>query len=176
MSISTDVYADVAGRVREGCRKSVECWKRGVRLFTDQVDLVARLTRIDLTEPVGRYFEFVQRAVDLNREVATRWAELVTAWSGSVREQAEKVGGVVTDQVDAVAELAKTGAPKAEELAHRQAALAEEAAKEQEREIKRPSGPPPGRRGRPPGRGRGANQVRDVRPVGRAGHAEDRHC
>ena len=67
------------GRVREGCRKSVECWKRGVRLFTDQVDLVARLPRIDLTEPVGRYFEFVQRAVDLNREVATRWAELVTA-------------------------------------------------------------------------------------------------
>jgi hypothetical protein len=65
------------------------------------------------------------------------WAGLVTSWSGSVREQAEKVGGVVTDQVDAVAELASTGGRQAEGLAHEQAALAEEAAKEQEREIKR---------------------------------------
>jgi hypothetical protein len=72
MSISTDVYADVAGRVREGSEKSVESWARGVKLFTDQVDLVARLPRIDLTESVARYFEFVQRAVDLNRDFATR--------------------------------------------------------------------------------------------------------
>ncbi|HEY5882826.1 MAG TPA: SAP domain-containing protein [Nakamurella sp.] len=138
MTISTDVSStNGAAQVLEDTEKSVESWKQGVKLFTDQADLVSRLPKFDLTEPVARYFEFVQRAVDLNREWATRWAELFTSLSGSVREQAEKVGSVVTDQVDAVAELATTGARRAEELADQQAAQAEEAAKEHEREIKR---------------------------------------
>ena len=137
MSISTDVYTNGAAKVREVTEKSVESWRQGVKLFTDQGDRLYRWPTIDLTEPVARYFEFVQQAVDLSREVATRWAELVTSLSGSVREQAEKVGSIVTDQVDAVAELATTRARKAEELADEQAAQAEEAAREQEREIKR---------------------------------------
>ena len=73
----------------------------------------------------------------LNRELATGWAELVTSLSGSVREQADRVGGVVTDQVEVVADLASTGARKAQKLAEEQAAQAEEAAREQEREVKR---------------------------------------
>jgi hypothetical protein len=137
MSISTEVYANGAGKAREATERSVQSWKQGVKLFTGQADLVTRLPKIDLTEPVARYFEYVQQAVDLNRELAIRWAELVASWSGSVREQAEKVGNVVTDQVDAVADLATTQARKADELAREQADLAEEAAKEQEREVKR---------------------------------------
>jgi SAP domain len=137
MTISTDVYTNGAVKAREATEKSVETWKQGVKLMTTQADLVSRLPKIDLTEPVTRYFEFVQRAVDYNRELAIRWAELVTSLSGSVREQAEKIGGVLTDQVDAVGDVATTSAKKAEELANEQAALAEEAAKEQEREIKR---------------------------------------
>jgi len=77
-----------------------------VKQFGDRADLVSQLPKIELTEPVTRYFDLVQQAVGLNRQLAIQWAELFTSFSGSVREQAEKVGGIVTDQVDSVADLA----------------------------------------------------------------------
>ena len=61
---------------------------------------------IDLTEPVTRYFEYVQRTVDLNREFAVRWAELMTSFNGVVREQAEAVSHIVKDRTEQVADLA----------------------------------------------------------------------
>ena len=137
MSVSTDTYTSRAAQAREATEKSVETWKHGVKAFTDRADLVTRLPKIDLTEPVTQYFGYLQQIFDINRELATRWAELVSSMTGSVRDQAEKVSGVVTDQVDAVADLAVTPARQAEELANKQATLAEEAAKEQEREVKR---------------------------------------
>lgn len=84
MSISTEVYTNGAAKAREATEKSVESWKRGAKLVTGQADLVSRFPTVDLTEPVARYFKFVQQAVDVNRELATRWAELVTSLFGSV--------------------------------------------------------------------------------------------
>ncbi len=139
--VNTDGYTASAAQAREATEQTVESWKRGVRVLTDQAGLVTRLPRVELTEPITRYFEFLQQVVDANRELATRWAEIVDSLSGTVREQAEKVGGVVADQVDAVvdtaAEAATEQARKGEELAKEQAEQAEELAKEQEREVKR---------------------------------------
>ena len=42
-----------------------------------------------VTQPAVRYFEFMQKSVDLNRNLATRWAELFTTMPGSLR--ADKV-------------------------------------------------------------------------------------
>lgn len=137
MSISTEPYTNGAAQAREATEKSVESWKRGVKALTTQADLVSRLPKLDLTEPVTQYFEYLQQIFDINRELATRWAELVTGLTGTVREQAERVGGVLTEQVDAVADLAVAPARQAEDLANEQAELAKEAAKEVEREAKR---------------------------------------
>lgn len=137
MSVNTEPYTNGAAQAREATEKSVETWKRGAKALTEQVDLVARLPKLDLTEPVVQYFEYLQQIFDINRELATRWAELVTSLTGTVQDQAEKVGSVVSEQVDSVADLAVTPARKAEELANEQAELAEEAAKEAEREAKR---------------------------------------
>src|SRR5689334_12844459 len=106
MSVNTESYTSGATQAREATEKSVESWKRGVKMFTDQTNLVTRLPKLDLTEPVTQYFEYLQQIFDVNRELATRWAELVTSLTGTVREQAEKVSGVVSEQVDAVADLA----------------------------------------------------------------------
>ena len=43
---------------------------------------------VDLTWSVTKYFDYLQMAVDFNRNLAIQWAELVTTMSGSVREQA----------------------------------------------------------------------------------------
>ena len=97
---STESYTAVATQTREITEKSVESWKQGAETFTDQANVVAKLPKVDLTQPVARYFEFVQKTVDLNRDLATRWAELVTSMSGTAREQAEKVGDIVKDQTE----------------------------------------------------------------------------
>ncbi len=130
---STESYTAVATKAREATEKSVESWTNGAKSFTDQANVIAKMPSMDLTEPVARYFEFVQRTVDLNRDLATRWAELVTSMTGTVREQAEKVGSIVKDQTENVANVATEQAKKAEEVAQEQAELAEKAEKEQER-------------------------------------------
>src|SRR6478609_8252741 len=130
---STETYTAVTTKAREATEKSVESWKQGAKTFTDQANVVAKMPTMDLTQPVARYFDFVQKSVDLNRDLATRWAELVTSMTGTVREQAEKVSSIVKDQADHAADVATESAHKAEELAQEQAELAEKAEKEQER-------------------------------------------
>jgi hypothetical protein len=133
---TTETYTAVAGQAREATEKSVATFKQGVEKFTEQANVVAKLPTVDLTQPVARYFEFVQKSVDFNRDLATRWAELVTSLSGTVREQAGKVTEIVKDQTNVVSDLAVKQAEKAEDVANEQANLAEEAKREQEKQAK----------------------------------------
>jgi len=135
-STSTESYTAVAGQARQATEKGVEVFKKNAKTFADQANVVGTLPTIDLTEPVARYFEYVQKSVDLNRELLTKWAELVNSLTGTVREQAEKVSGIVKEQADVVSDLAVKQAEKAEDLAQRQAAEVEEAEKEQEKAAK----------------------------------------
>jgi len=138
MSISTTngAYTEVAGKAREATEKTVGTFKQGVEKFVEQANVVAKLPTVDLTQPVARYFEYVQKSIDFNRDLATKWAELVTSLSGTAREQAEKVTAVVKNQTEVVSDLAVKQAEKAEDLANEQANLAEEAKREQEKAAK----------------------------------------
>jgi len=133
---STESYTDAAAQARQATEKTVEVWKQGAKTLTDRADFVSNLPAINLVEPVERYFEYVQKSVDLNRDLATRWAELVTSMTGTLREGAEKVSSIVKEQTDAVAEVATSQAKKGEEIANEQADLAEQAEKEQVRLAK----------------------------------------
>jgi hypothetical protein len=77
--------APVAGRPgrQPKVRRSVQIVSQA---FSGQFDAF-RLPTVDLTQPVIGYFECLQRVVDVNRDVAIRWAELVTDFAGSMREQ-----------------------------------------------------------------------------------------
>ena len=135
MTSTTESYTAVASQAREATEKTVEAWQKGAKTFTEQANVVAKLPTIDLAQPVERYFEYVQRSVDLNRDLATRWAELVSSMTGTVRSQAEKVGSIVKDQTEKVANVATDQAKKAEEVAQQQAEAAEQVEKEQAREA-----------------------------------------
>jgi vacuolar-type H+-ATPase subunit I/STV1 len=130
---STEPYTAAASQAREATEKSVEAWTRNAKSFVDRTNVVAAMPSIDLTTPVERFFEYVQKAVDLNRDLATTWAELMSTLSGQVKEQAEKATHVVVDQAEAVGSVVTSQAKKAEEVAKEQAELAEETKKEQER-------------------------------------------
>ena len=134
---STKPYIAATTQARKVTEKSIEAWRNGAKTFTDQLERV-RFPTIDLTEPVTRYFDSVQRAVDFNRDLATRWAELVTTLSGSVREHAAKVTGIVNDQTNTIADLTAKQAEKAEEIAKKQADTVEHAKKDQAQQARQP--------------------------------------
>jgi len=134
---STEPYIAATTQARTVTEKSIEAWRNWAKTFTDQLERV-RFPTIDLTEPVTRYFDSVQRAVDFNRDLATRWAELVTTLSGSVREQAAKVTGIVNDQTNTIADLTARQAEKAEEIAKKQADTVEHAKKDQAQQAREP--------------------------------------
>lgn len=131
---SNGFYNAVATQTREATEKSVDAFRTGAKTFTDQLDQF-KLPTVDLTVPVARYFDYLQNAVDLNRDLATKWAELVTSLSGSIREQAEKFTGIIKDQTNTVADLTVKQTEKAEHVAKDQADKVEQSKREQEAKI-----------------------------------------
>ena len=124
---STESSTALAHRARTATETSTDALKRGTKTLTDRADLVAQLPTLDLTGPVARYFEYVQKSVDLNRDLAIRWAELVTSLSGAVREQAESFSHLLTDGAETVADVATEQAEHAEKDQARKAKQAERA-------------------------------------------------
>ena len=128
---STDSITAVTDQARTATERSVDVWKQGAKTIANQADLVANLPTIDLVEPVTRYFEYVQQTVDLNRDLAIRWAELVTSLAGVARDQVETVGHLVQDQAGQVADLATKQAEKGQQFVRESV----EQAKEQTRKA-----------------------------------------
>jgi uncharacterized membrane protein YqiK len=100
-------------------------------------DLVPGLPQVDLVPAVERYFELVQRTVDINRHFAVRWAEAVGTLSGVVREKAEAAGNVVREQAEKAEQAALEQAAKAEQAAREQAEQAEQERARQGRQAER---------------------------------------
>jgi hypothetical protein len=134
---SKEPYTAAAGQARKVTEKATEAWKEGAGKFADQVNAMSQqLPQVDLNQPVEQYFEFVQRTVDLNRDLATRWAELVNSLTGATRERAESFSQIVKDQADTLAGMAAKQARKTEQAAQDLAEQAEQAEKEQARQAR----------------------------------------
>ena len=155
MTGTTSQYRSAAGRARNAAEKTADFWTQGARTVTD---LVPGLPQVDLVPAVERYFELVQRMVDINRHLAVRCAEAVGTLSGVVREEAESAGGLVREKAEAagnavreqaeqaeqaqmelarrVRQAEREQAEKAEQAARRQAEKAEQAEKELTRQTR----------------------------------------
>ncbi len=124
MTSTTERYRAAASQSASTVEKIADFWTQGSQKLTDYVP--AGLPQVDLVPIVERYFEFVQRMVDINRELTIKWAESAGMLSGVVREQAESARDFVHEQ-----------AGKAEQAAREQAELAEQAEKELVREARK---------------------------------------
>jgi methyl-accepting chemotaxis protein len=100
--------------------KTVDTWKQGAKAMTERMEFLVTTPSLDFVEPVERYFNYLQRAVDLNRELLTRWAELVSQTSGTLRDGALKAGHAIEEQVedaaDKAGELARQGKDMADKV------------------------------------------------------------
>jgi len=133
---SNEPFTAAASQARKVTETATEAWKEGAKKLADQVGGLPQLPPVDLNQPVERYFDFVQRTVDLNRDLATRWAEMVNTLTGSARERAESFSQVIKDQADTLAGLAAQQAEKGEQAAQEQAQQVQEAEKEQARQAR----------------------------------------
>jgi hypothetical protein len=124
MTSTTQRYSAAASQSASTVEKIADFWTQGSQRLTDR--MLPGLPQVDLVSVVERYFEFVQRTVDINRDLTIKWAEAAGMLSGAVREQAESVGGLVREQVES-----------ARDLVHEQAAKAEQAEKELAREARK---------------------------------------
>ena len=124
MTSTTERYRAAASQSASTVEKIADFWTQGSKKLTDYMP--AGLPQIDLVPIVERYFEFVQRTVDISRDLTIKWAESASMLSGVVREQAESVGGLVREQAES-----------ARDFAHEQAGEAEQAEKELAREARK---------------------------------------
>ena len=135
MTSTTERYRTAASRSAGTVEKIADFWTQGAQKLSD--NLPAGLPQIGLVPVVERYFEFVQRTVDISRDLTLKWAEAADTLSGTVREQAESVGGRVREQAESARGFVHEQAGKAEQAAREQADKAEEAQKELAREARR---------------------------------------
>ena len=124
MTSITQRYSAAASQSAGTAEKIADFWTQGSQRLSDY--MLPGLPQVDLVPVVERYFEFVQRMVDINRELTIKWAESASMLSGVVREQAESVGGLVREQAES-----------ARDFAHEQAGKAEQAEKELAREARK---------------------------------------
>ena len=88
MTSTTERYRAAASQSASTVEKIADFWTQGSQKLTDYMP--AGLPQVDLVPIVERYFEFVQRTVDISRDLTIKWAEAAGMLSGTVREQAEQ--------------------------------------------------------------------------------------
>ena len=89
MTSTTERYRAAASQSAGTVEKIADFWSQGSQKLTDY--LPSGLPQVNLVPVVERYFELVQRTVDMSRDLTLKWAEAAGTLSGAVREQAESV-------------------------------------------------------------------------------------
>jgi len=134
MTNTTERYRAAASQSAGTVEKIADVWTQGSRKLTDR--MLPGLPQIDLVPVVERYFEFVQRTVDISRDLTLKWAEAAGTLSGAVREQAESVGGLVRGQAESAREFAHEQAGQAQQAERELAREARQAEREQARHAR----------------------------------------
>ena len=135
MTRTTQRYSAVASQSAGTVEKIADFWTQGSQKLTER--MLPGLPQVDLVPIVERYFEFVQRTVDISRDLTLKWAEAAGTLSGAAREQAESVGGRVREQAESARDFVHEQAGKAEQAAREQAEKAEQAERELAREARK---------------------------------------
>jgi flagellar biosynthesis GTPase FlhF len=145
MTSMTRQYSAAASHARNAVDKTADVWTEGARTVTGRL---FGLPQVDLVPAVERYFDLVQRTVDINRRLAVRWAEAAGTLSGAVREKAESAGDVVREKAEAAGDIAREQAENAERAAREQAEQAEKELARQARQAEREQAEKAGRAAR----------------------------
>ena len=98
--LDVTVELPAATRARSAAEKVAGFWAQGARKLIDQTYMFPPLPQAGLIPAVERYFEFVQRMAEMNRDLTVKWVQAASALSGVACEHApaEPAGDVVREQ------------------------------------------------------------------------------
>jgi hypothetical protein len=133
---SNQPYTTAAGQARETTDRLAGAWREGMKKLADQATMIPTKPPVDLNQSMEQYFQFVQRTVDLNRDLATSWAEMVNTLTGATREQAGSFSRIVKDQAHTLAGMAAQQAEKTQQVAQEKVEQAEQAEPEKARRTR----------------------------------------
>ena len=134
MTSMTRHYTGAASQARKAADKTADLWTQGAGRITG---LIPRLPQIDLVPAVERYFDLVQRMVDINRSLTVKWVQAAGTLTGVARDQAESGANVVREMPASVGHAVHEQAAKAEQAVREQAAKAEQAEQERARQARK---------------------------------------
>ncbi len=134
MTSMTRRYSYAASQARTAADKTADLWTQGAQGLTG---LVPRLPQVDLIPAVERYFDLVQRVVDVNRLLAVKWVEAAGTLTGVARDQAESAADVVREVPAAAGRVVHEQAAKAGHAVREQAEMAEQAGQERARAARK---------------------------------------
>ena len=134
MTSMTRHYTGAASQARNVADKTADLWTQGAGRITG---LIPRLPQIDLIPAVERYFDLVQRMVDINRSLTVKWVQAAGTLTGVARDQAESAADVVREMPASVGHAVHEQAAKAEQAVREQAAKAEQAEQERARQARK---------------------------------------
>jgi hypothetical protein len=116
---STQYVDEAAETAQSTINRATDVWKQSTEVLAKQADLWSVLPWVDPVHGVERYFEFVQTAVDANRELAIGWADAIGSVYGVVRDGSKSISRLGADQAGQLAEkAADTGKKLTEQAAH----------------------------------------------------------
>lgn len=128
----TEQYSEATSRAAGAIEKVAGFWTQGARTLSNQ--WLPGLPQVDLVPAVERYFEFVQKTVDVSRDLTIKFAAAGNKLSGAARERAGSAGDLVREQAGSARDLVHEQAGKAEQAARNQA---EQAQRELAREARK---------------------------------------
>ena len=134
MTIMTSQNGYAASQARNAVDKTTDLWTQGTRGLTGHIP---RLPQIDLIPAVQRYFDVVQRTVDINRYLTVKWVQAVGRLTGVVRDQAESTVDAVREMPASVGHAVHEQAAKAEHAVREQAEKAEQERAREARKAER---------------------------------------
>jgi SAP domain len=127
----TRQYSAAASQAGSAVEKAADLWTRGVQEVFDRTSQLPSLPQVDLVPAVERYFDFVQRAVEVNRGLTVKWVQAVTTLSGAMQDRAESAGQAVRNRTKPVGHAVRTKADTVEQAAREQSAKAATASRKQ---------------------------------------------
>jgi hypothetical protein len=137
MTSTTEQYSAAANQAGSAVEKIADFWTQGAQALSNRNYLSSALPQTDLVPVAERYFKFVQRTVDMNREFTLKWMEAATMLSSAIREQAESLSEFMSEQAESARDLVHEQVDTAEQVAREQAEKAEQAEKDLVRQARK---------------------------------------
>jgi hypothetical protein len=94
MTVDTAQYTEFFQQGQDAVRKTVDTWTRTVQNAAAQLPAFA--PQFDADTAIDRYFDFTEKVIEAQRDVAKKFVGYVTAAGAVVRETAETVTKAAT--------------------------------------------------------------------------------